>query len=57
MVAAGAAPKRTSGKPTVSVMVINISQYPNLQPVPGYPVYYAPRLRANDFFDDGLYWV
>lgn len=36
---------------------INLSQYPNLQPVPGYPVYYAPRLRANYFFYDGLYWA
>jgi hypothetical protein len=25
--------------------------------VPGYPVYYAPSVRANYFFDDGLYWV
>jgi hypothetical protein len=25
--------------------------------VPGYPVYYAPRLGSNFFFYDGLYWV
>jgi hypothetical protein len=25
--------------------------------VPGYPVYYAPRLDANYFFYDGMYWV
>ncbi|GHD72748.1 hypothetical protein GCM10011419_06440 [Vogesella fluminis] len=25
--------------------------------VPGYPVYYAPRLNLNFFFYDGLYWV
>ena len=31
--------------------------YPELVRVPGYPVYYAPRLSANFFFYDGLYWV
>ena len=36
---------------------INIPDYPELVPVPGYPVYYAPRLNANLFFYDGLYWV
>ena len=25
--------------------------------MPGYPVYYAPRLNANYFFYDGMYWV
>jgi hypothetical protein len=25
--------------------------------VPGFPVYYAPRLDVNFFFYDGLYWV
>lgn len=35
---------------------INLSVYPDLVPVPGYPVYYAPRLDANFFFYDGLYW-
>jgi len=30
---------------------------PALFRVPGYPVYYAPRLNANYFFYDGLYWV
>ncbi|MBA5639323.1 hypothetical protein H3H37_19870 [Duganella sp. LX20W] len=35
----------------------NLSTYPELAPVPGYPVYYAPRLRANFFFYDGLYWL
>jgi len=42
----------------VSVRIgINIPVYPELIPVPGYPVYYAPRLAANYFFYDGLYWV
>ncbi|WP_156401416.1 hypothetical protein [Duganella sp. Root1480D1] len=36
---------------------IEVVQYPVLQRVPGYPVYYAPRLHANYFFYDGLYWV
>ncbi len=36
---------------------INIGSYPNLRPVPGYPVYYAPDLGANYFFYDGLYWL
>ena len=34
-----------------------ISTYPTLARVPGYPVYYAPRLDLNYFFYDGLYWV
>jgi hypothetical protein len=36
---------------------INLSVYPDLVPVPGYPVYYAPQLDSNFFFYDGLYWV
>jgi len=36
---------------------INLPAYPSLALVPGYPVYYAPRLSANYFFYDGLYWV
>jgi len=31
--------------------------YPELIPIPGYPVYYAPQAHANLFFYDGLYWV
>lgn len=42
--------------PHVSVG-INVPLYPRLVPVPGYPVYYAPRLHANYFFYDGMYWV
>jgi hypothetical protein len=44
------------GSPQVSI-AINLSLYPELVPVPGYPVYYAPRLESNYFFYDGLYWV
>ena len=36
---------------------VNLGGYPALQPVPGYPVYYAPGLNANYFFYDGMYWV
>lgn len=36
---------------------IHLSNYPSLVRVPGYPVYYAPRERANYFFYEGLYWV
>ena len=36
---------------------INLSLYPELVQVPGYPVYYAPQLHSNYFFYDGLYWV
>ena len=32
-------------------------QYPDLQQVPGYPVYYAPGMNSNYFFYDGMYWV
>ena len=36
---------------------IDILAYPELDVVPGYPVYYAPRLDFNYFFYDGLYWL
>lgn len=36
---------------------INLPMYPDLVPVPGYPVYYDPRIDVNLFFYDGLYWV
>ena len=36
---------------------VNLPVYPALQPIPGYPVYYAPGVGANYFFYDGLYWV
>lgn len=36
---------------------INVPSYPELVRVPGYPVYYSPRMSANFFFYDGMYWV
>ena len=36
---------------------INLGNFPELVPVPGYPVYYAPRVAGNYFFYDGLYWA
>lgn len=36
---------------------INLFEYPQLELMPGYPVYYAPQLDANYFFYDGSYWV
>ena len=44
------------GLPSVSIG-INVPLYPELVRVPGYPVYYAPRLKSNFFFYDGMYWV
>jgi hypothetical protein len=44
------------GLPNVSIG-INLPVFPELVPIPGYPVYYAPRLDANYFFYDGMYWV
>jgi hypothetical protein len=36
---------------------IEMSSYPDLVPVPGYPVYYDPEAGSNYFFYDGLYWA
>jgi hypothetical protein len=44
------------GFPNVSIG-INLPMFPDLVQVPDYPVYYAPRLDANYFFYDGMYWV
>ena len=44
------------GLPHVSIG-INVPVYPRLVRVPGYPVYYAPRLETNFFFYDSMYWV
>ncbi len=44
------------GLPGVSIG-INLPVYPQLVPVPGYPVYYAPQVSSNYFFYDGMYWV
>ena len=43
-------------EPHVSIGV-NLPVYPEFVRVPGYPVYYAPRVSSNIFFYDGLYWV
>ena len=44
------------GLPGVSIG-FNLPVYPQLVPVPGYPVYYAPQVNSNYFFYDGMYWV
>jgi hypothetical protein len=44
------------GLPNVSIG-INVPVYPEMEPVPGYPVYYAPGMSSNYFFYDGMYWV
>lgn len=44
------------GFPDASIEV-RLSSYPALVQIRGYPVYYAPRLEANYFFYDGMYWV
>jgi hypothetical protein len=44
------------GLPTLSIG-INLPVYPELEQVPGYPVYYAPQVNSNYFFYDGMYWV
>jgi hypothetical protein len=36
---------------------INLPAFPDLQRVPGFPVYYAPYAPGNYFYYDGLYWV
>jgi hypothetical protein len=45
-----------TAEPRVGVH-LNIDLFPDLVPIPGYPVYYAPHVHANFFFYDGLYWV
>lgn len=35
---------------------LNVPMYPDLVPVPDYPVYYAPQLDSNYFYYDGMYW-
>jgi hypothetical protein len=44
------------GLPSLTIG-INLPVFPELVPVPGYPVYYAPGLDYNYFFYDGMYWV
>jgi hypothetical protein len=48
----------TSAVAGVSVSIgLSVPVYPQLVPVAGYPVYYAPGLNSNYFFYDGMYWV
>ena len=35
---------------------VNLPEYPDMQPVPDSPVYYAPGVDSNYFYYDGLYW-
>jgi len=35
---------------------VNLPEYPEMQPVPDSPVYYAPAVDSNYFYYDGLYW-
>ena len=44
------------GLPGISIG-IDVPMYPQLVPVPGYPVYYAPQVNSNYFFYDGMYWI
>ena len=44
------------GSPGVSIGFV-MSTYPALVRIPGYPVYYDPRVDSNYFFYDGLYWI
>lgn len=44
------------GLPNINIG-FSTESYPELVPIPGLPVYYAPRLNSNFFFYDGLYWV
>lgn len=46
----------TIDRPNVSIGV-SVPSYPTLQRIPNYPVYYAPALKTNYFFYDGMYWV
>jgi hypothetical protein len=36
---------------------MSVESYPQLDQVPGYPVYYAPSVNGNYFFYDGMFWV
>jgi len=48
----------TSAQADMTVSIgLNISSYPQMVVVPGYPVYYYPQGNANYFFYDGQYWV
>lgn len=57
-IALGCALQPARAQVSVSVNIgVNVPAYPQMVVVPGYPVYYAPHMRANFFFYDGMYWV
>jgi len=35
---------------------VNLPTYPDMQPIPDSPVYYAPAVDSNYFYYDGQYW-
>lgn len=35
---------------------VDLPSYPEMQPVPDSPVYYAPNVDSNYFYYDGMYW-
>lgn len=35
---------------------VDLPAYPEMEPIPDSPVYYAPAVDANYFYYDGLYW-
>jgi hypothetical protein len=45
-----------AGAQTYYDIDVDLPAYPELQPVPESPVYYAPAVDSNYFFYDGLYW-
>ncbi|HEY1371587.1 MAG TPA: hypothetical protein VGH50_03895 [Candidatus Binatia bacterium] len=47
----------TTAQAQVVRIGVDIAAFPQMVAVPGYPVYYAPNVRANYFFYDGLFWV
>jgi hypothetical protein len=47
----------TTAQAQVVRIGVDIAAFPQMVAVPGYPVYYAPDVRANYFFYDGLFWV
>jgi hypothetical protein len=48
----------TTATAQVNVSIgINLSSYPQMARVPGYPVYYASGLHSNLFFYDGMFWI
>jgi len=53
----GGAPQAYDGEVSGAGIGLDLPSYPELVPVPGYPVYYAPQVNSNYFFYDDMYWV